>query len=425
MPGAITNPLAARILKLNLFLPDVSTPYALENIYTNMIIFENIFDNFITGMIQIEDSHDLVHSAPILGMGERLEIAFTSWKPQIKEFVFEKTFYIYKISDYVVNQGEGTVSYTMMFSTLPFFNNMEKRISRSFGSEDTPIKTTDAVKQICINQLGIDSSKLQVFEETRFGTYFVAPNWHPAKVINRFADLSLPSESSATEDKRSTFLFFEDSKGFNFVSLASIIEGRHIKQSEQHIFRLFYDNRVRKQQNPDQNIILAIESPNKFDHVRNIRTGTFNSTVYYHNILDKSVITKRWSYNDDIDKIAGVESSFEKIIDPIQKTDNAVFIHPSEGIYSHLTQFDLPWIQSSTAQRQLLNNYVYHVIVSGNSAHRLGAIVDITVPGSQLVKNQRMSGKFVVSGIVHTLQSGTEHHYTQNLELRKGTFKKT
>ena len=178
----------------------------------DIVIFESIFTQSITGIITILDTTDLVNNGPIIGE-EKLQIKLLT--PQVNEkpdtiIDYTKTpLDIYKIGG-LRGDGEKASVLSLHFASQEVYKNAISKISRSYKGS-----CSDIVDKIFRDKEYLDSDKEITIEETNGLRKIVFPSMKPFKAIDM---LCRQSNSKNFKDSPS-YLFYETTKGYNFRSV--------------------------------------------------------------------------------------------------------------------------------------------------------------------------------------------------------------
>jgi hypothetical protein len=293
------------------------------------------------------------------------------------------------------------------------------------------MKSNEIVRSICENILGIGSDRLNI-EETKFEWKpLVCANWKPFQAINYLAQEDI--NTGITEDQNSTFVFFEDKFGFNFVSWASLLEDKFRPNKE--ISRITYTPRLedksflKEYSDPTQVIEFLVDE--HFDSFQILENGMLSSRYIYHDVIKKTINTVDFDYNTEFDNMSTVESKAvrNKLISQREVTNsNAFMLLPGEYHYENHTLVGSPWPQMARSRVKQLDNYIVFAEVVGNTGHNLGNVLLFDIPSPLKdeagdTKNYaHLSGKFLVTKIKHSITK--KSGYRQTLELRKGVIKK-
>ena len=109
---------------------------------------------------------------------------------------------------------------------------------------------------------------------------FISTNWRPVEAIAYMSDKVTRVEGSGggkASEKQSGFLFFENRYGFNFKSLDALCLGDGIPK-EEDIFEYTYIQQGNDPPNNGYHTIESISYPDRANHLRNMRMGTFKTT---------------------------------------------------------------------------------------------------------------------------------------------------
>jgi len=402
------------------------TSVDIRHVFTEMVFYEDIFANAMSGYVKLLDSHNLPETLPIIGDGSEKIVVTISTNSKAK---FKKEFLIYKCEDYALNGTKQYVTYKLFFASAPFILNQQKRLRRSFGSEEQGVRASEIVENVCKNMLDIAASKLYV-EKSRFDRNVVCPNWTPFQLINHLAQSDILDGGSPTKDKDSTFLFYEDKDGFKFVALSTIIEdalhkNKAINSLTMTDFSKFSD-KEKSIRRSDPRQILSLVLPTCFDQLANASAGLYGNRYIYHDIINKNIRIEEFDYEASFAKFATVDTgSLTGLRSNSPK--EATVILPGEYHYENDSKADTPWRQVHRSRIQQLDNYIVYAEVTGNTSHVLANVVNLDIPSTMKENsgkprmNSHLSGKFLVSKIKHVI---TAESYTQVLELRKGSLKK-
>ncbi len=183
----------------------------------NIEIYCSIFSPVISGQIKINDATGSIQNLPVLGE-EILELTFQT--PGREEF--SKSFFVYSLKDQEYNDNGALVSFTANFATIDHYKG--SAISLNKGAKTN---ISDFVKDILTNDLGT-SNEMNI-EPTNGLERIVIPNWSIWETIEYLRQRAVSTEYS------SPFLFFEDQKGYNFLTYEKLIEQRE-KLAEELVF---------------------------------------------------------------------------------------------------------------------------------------------------------------------------------------------
>lgn len=362
-------------------------------------IFENIYAQFMSGKIIIQDAIGLWHKAPIIGE-EKIRIRFQTSKDHD---AFDMTFDIYKMDD-VSTPTEKIKNYTLHFVSEVVMKNLRKKISRSYSG-----LTSDIVEKIAKTYLDAD---FQDVEKAKYSYEFVVPNWTPLKTINYLAQRSIASDTDAA-----SYLFFETRDGFIFSTIDKLNLNNAVKFLS---YSNLIDSRVL-----DNNIVAEYHFDKTFDTVANSKNGMYGGTMYTHDILNKQIQTFVYNYENEFDKDTHINRSEsdgfteEREITGKEK----IFIEPHNYINRDIEQ----WKLRRASRVSQTDNYVVVATIGSDTNLNVGDVSIFLVPAHDGGVSTRqeidpyLSGSFLISRIRHSLNS--EQHI-MTLELRKDCLNK-
>jgi len=391
----------------------------LSHLFITMTIYEDIFANCMSGHLNLNDARGLMEVLPIMGE-ETLEVEYTTYSKGKGIQVFSKTFDVSKCDDYQPKEDNSAHTYTLHFQSQIMAINLRNRYNGAFGTESKMVRSSDIINDVCIKMLGLKDSDVNI-QETVTYKHLVCANWSPFQLINHVAETSTPSANLNLFDKDTSYLFFEDRMGVNFVPLSMLLEDKLYKDSDLLVKALTMRQEAAIKDkvgtiSSDINKVLEWRGVRLFDDNDNTRHGMYASKTYYYDPMKKNVSNVDYDYDSDFDKQSHVKSS----VGLTRKRKNK----SSEATYMYNSEYDVNNILSimKSKYQQLENNTIV-VSVSGCSGYRLGQTLSFDVPSVLIEKNNRkimafLSGDFLVSRIKSTM---TRETIMNDLELIKGS----
>ena len=182
----------------------------LLNIYSSFVIYDSILKPFQTGEIIINDSNDLIPNYPILG-GNLVHVRYNT-PDGPKDTEVDLYFRVVKIKNIIINERKQ--SFTLQLVSEAGWQNMYTSLSTAFTGSPN-----DIVNQVYANYLhNKDTNKKMNTEFAAGSLKIVAPRWKPSQVIKWVQDKSLDGDKD-----NSGFFFYETNRGFNFLSLSTLM----------------------------------------------------------------------------------------------------------------------------------------------------------------------------------------------------------
>lgn len=252
-------------------------------------IFEDLFSPFITGTLILKESLDLAANFPFVGE-EILDLKlFTPTLDDTEDGVIQGTFYIYKMGDRE-QFAERSNIYQLHFISVEAVVDINTKISKGFDGlihEIVPKLLKDKGN-------GLATDKNINVEATDNKIKYVSNFWTPLKNIMFLAD-------HAVAHSDPSFIFFENRKGFNFITLDSLNNGPVKTEFE-------YNNSTQEVspgggsvRNLDVEFkkITEFHTPTTFDYMDKVSSGAFNSTMLFMDLTTKKYKNLRYSIFDD------------------------------------------------------------------------------------------------------------------------------
>ena len=255
----------------------------LSKIWNRINIYEDIFSPVVTGSIEIVDARNLYSSYELQG-NEYITIVF--YRPGENDFKYTKTFRVYSVTDRQPLEKSQGQTYTVHFCSEEQIFSNQQTLSKAYNDADI----TQAVFSILREHLKINLKKINLnnFEKS-FGSYNgTLSNYTPFDMILKLA------ENSFTENE-STFLFFENREGFNFMSLETMF-------SRAPITKLNYNNAkftVNQTDNAEiSNNINKLNIKTCFDVLKNTKSPLYSSKLQTLDILTQKYRNYEYSFGD-------------------------------------------------------------------------------------------------------------------------------
>tara|TARA_B100000941_G_scaffold285389_1_gene257370 strand:- start:154 stop:1521 length:1368 start_codon:yes stop_codon:yes gene_type:complete len=398
----------------------------------DIVIFESIFTQSITGIITILDTTDLVNNGPIIGE-EKLQIKLLT--PQVNEkpdsiIDYTKTpLDIYKIGG-LRGDGEKASVLSLHFASQEVYKNAISKISRSYKGS-----CSDIVDKIFRDKEYLDSDKEITIEETNGLRKIIFPSMKPFKAIDM---LCRQSNSKNFKDSPS-YLFYESTKGYNFRSVDGLCSQEPKMTYEENV-----PDRV---EGGVKNIDVNLRTINEFAVIGprntndNIYEGMLSSNIKVHDIYNKKINYFTYNYFDEFDKDIHLEDK-PYISETKDKLSNKGFADYSNAmnfvtITSNGKSFDEPdnypyapddlekiVMRRNSRLRQFQNSITLNMMIPGNTFIKAGDVLEIKIGASSTVTDRtndpNYTGKYLITKIRHNFNnSKTDVRHTINMTVVK------
>ena len=342
---------------------------------------------------------------------------------------------IWKIGSII--KSERGQMYILHTVSPEMFNNELNKVFDAFGPESKKDKDNIPL-YICKESLkATDKIKSENFESHSKIT-FISPSWKPVDAIAYMSDKVTRKGGSKGSESQSGYLFFENKRGFQFRSIDGLAEGKASKGQWTYTY-------VQQGSAPKDNgyyVIESIQYPDKVDHLKAMRLGTYKSiaigisiteptnnrltnsgtsgksapggVIYPPKVIEFSQVFQKAS---KIEKLPPYVVPKEIMPEKASPTRQKVRILPglknqqelgkSEGTKSDLDTMAVA--EYAAARYNLLRTIQLTIVIPGNTALTVGDIITVKIPASQeegkkVKEDAKYSGKYLIGALSHTFK---------------------
>ena len=417
-----------------------------------LTLFEDMFSFCISGTIAIQDSVNLASHGPLIGQEYlHLKIRTPSVAGSEEEESIDFSKNAFTVNSITKRQKltSGVQGIVLSFVSQELTKNQRTKVVQSLTGP-----WSDIVEKMMVNYL--DTKKKIHIEPSAGIKKFIAPNIRPLDLIG------LATKQAIAKYKgESTYIFYENMKGFNFRTLASLYN-----EPSQLEYVTTSPGTNHPSQGPkydpvrELRTIIDYEIISANDSIINYSTGMFGSTLYTHDIISKSYSKSVYNYIDNFENeshiVGGATES--KVEHPLvsalalnekgQRVSDfpaRTFLMPTSltgGVDSqHATENNTnpyisndpeKWLQKRTSQMtQLENAFQLNILVHGNTVINAGDKVTVKIPRlSKVIDPDRpdgldrfYSGPFLVKKIRHDFDVTTRPwHHQMHMQLVKDSL---
>ena len=181
-----------------------------EKVITGINIFENIFTNALSGTVEVVDTANLPTNMPLTGQ-DFLELKLVT--PGLDdEPIVNHVFCINQIA-VRTEVSVGSQFYVLSIITPELLRSNRTRVSASYSDTNSNI-----VDKVLKDKQLLGSTKKIELEDTSGNRRHIAPNIRPFDFIKNLTRESISAVSSSSPH----YMFYENCRGFNFVTLDSL-----------------------------------------------------------------------------------------------------------------------------------------------------------------------------------------------------------
>ena len=254
----------------------------IRGIFDEINIFDSLFLPVMSGNILITDSTGL--SGKIIFDGsESLKVNIV--KDDDSDIaIIKKAFRIYKQTD-KKNEGLNTLRYILHFTSDEFFYSHQQKVNKSYD-----MTYRQVVDRILIDYLKVPQNNLGgLYEESMGIRQIVVPNLPPLDACEWCAKRSVDFKNSPN------FLFFQNSIGYNFATLSTLL-------TQDSILDIKFTMK-----NIDENSLNEISNARKLevvsqvDAIKQITSGVNSGKFIGFDPMTGTISSKNISYADHYD----------------------------------------------------------------------------------------------------------------------------
>jgi hypothetical protein len=354
---------------------------------------EDIFSHSMNGVLRFRDMYGFSEFAPLTGDKEKIHIIYGV------DNDVELSFNVYQISEIAGLNPSGDQQNIIELVLVDgmFEQFTQQKFSRSWQQESV----SDIVKHIL--KYSLDITTFDLFEDSNEKIDFVMPYWNVKQAIDYLSRRGTGSTSG-----QPGYLFYNNSKGHNFVTLETLLKGGPRLEGEtapQYVM-----------DRPDQpwftNKILGwtMEGVDNFQ-MNKLRGG--NRLGY--DFSTKTFIKNRYTYSDALDHVTvlGRKTLYSDI-----GTSRADYVLEAEADEKILDAM----FYGEFAKRYSLQQAV-KLIVRGHEERFAGDMLEIKWPSSEkaLLHNENLKGLYLVKSVTHQW-SATRPAWIQKLVCIKNGY---
>lgn len=387
-------------------------------------IFEDVFSPFITGNVVINESLDLVNKMP-LGGEEFFNIHI--FTPTYEGDTFGEIkgrFAIYRMTERQ-NLAERGVVYTLHFVSMEARVDVGKKIRSAFEGYPHDI----AKKLIYEDDLGMKTERDVHIEDTKNSIKFVCNNWTPMRALNYCAS------KAVNKDDSPTFVFFENRRGFNFISFTGLYKQEPLQKFIKDNYRRDpTDPKGGKNIDEEYKRVSSYRMPSGFDFFKRIQEGMFVSQLTTYDFVTKAYQTYRYNGLQEFQGLDHLNPhplmspalfNDQLTQEPLIAETAALFhLNQQQSMYEGFN--DVSMNDKFLERRSLLAQaeaFKIEIEVAGRTDYTAGAVVEFTTNRNEPISpndddpvDRMMSGKYLISSINHVI---TPSEHRCHMELIK------
>lgn len=379
-------------------------------------VYESIFEPLIKCEIAVYDYIGMFTNYPLTGE----EIIVVVYKNVGDDTPRKWIFAIENITDIVIEQKNRATAYILTCSSI-------EGLANSFGVIQKSLKGTSAqmAKQLFNNYI-IDRVK-EFFPSYQAPNMIVEENGtQPMTVIipalHPFAAMDMLQTLSYSEvDDQYSYLFYQNSTGFNFRTIQSLIKSENNKRfAFNNKYKYFSDeiNTGDSKMNQGDRVVSKLQFNKRHSSRQKLSVGYFNNNLFEINIAQKAISSTR-SKRDEIvtiDKHDFNTESFKAWADTIiegdeksNRTKYAVTTRPEHDIEYPIYRARQRWGKDLISKAALAQVDV-SIVIPGTKRFSAGDMFYLEIPEFHGFENMQaddlVSGYYLITEIKQIIRIG-------------------
>jgi len=407
----------------------------LNKMWQQFDIYEDLFNNCLTGQLLIRDHQNLVLNGPFCGR-EKLTIKF---KTPGRDIITKK-FYVYKLGPRTPETNENTVLYTLSFVSENFITSQQTKISQFYeGTID------EIVGKISKDHLNINPSDLTA-TKCLHKQKFIIPYWSPLSAINWLTSRAVDSENP----DNCNFIFYETIDGYNLRPLSWLMKQPPTSAPDSFLESLsrsvvtffgankkgkysdfaYFPKKDRAEERDKEREFKNMEKfilQHQFNTMEKIDSGMYASHILTHDIVRKKYEHHKYDYNKEFGKNDTLEDNplVAKGSDKLSKHEwgHYKFYPKHKLLHDKNNDNDKiqTWALKRNSQMQQAEAVRFNFTVPGDSERRVGQVVSVTIPNflspsmpGQNWYDKYLVGNYLISSIRHRIN---KENYEMRIEV--------
>jgi len=412
MADNFTRPDGVNIKQVKLSSLDGKKTYDLSGQTLSIDVYEDIMFPVIRAEIVIKDAIDLLTSFPIIGE-ELIEIEFET---PGNDITCHYIFHVKSVDNQTIDAQHKSRTYTIRVISEEFITSAHQIISKKQTGN-----TDFLVTQLC-NQY-LNTQKTIAVEPTKGTQDILITRLRPLQAIDMLRKRAVSNKYIS-----SSFVFFENKRGFNFCTIEFLLNQTQLNVNDK-VF--FYDTtgQTNVKNNTFRNMI-TLAQVSQVDNTKKLTQGGLNNTVKRFDLLTGDITTttfknseKQSDFKFASKKPLGLNTStFEK---KFGNTNSTALLVPHS---SHLPENYIDsYMGAKHAFITKMSQNIFQAHVNGDVALTAGDVITVNVPtptGSTDASsdNRLYAGNYLISKLRHIilLNGSAQKSYTVSMELIKG-----
>jgi hypothetical protein len=397
----------------------------------SLTLFENIDQLALTGTLMMQDAFNLASFGPIIGQEYfKLKIATPTITGEDNITDYTDNAFMVTSLDERVEIGNGVQASVLSFVSREFVVNQRSRVRRTLVGT-----YSDIVETVLRNEkYGLDSAKKFYNEPSVDSKKIIAPNITPFGVIGMAT-----KNAVSKKHNDATYMFFENTRGFNFRTLGNLYSKAPIMTYE-------YTIPSTRTKGGARDIIQELSTIENYkvtsapDTVYNYTSGIYSSELIVHDIISKSYQNHTYNYIASFYKERHIDLfkayplvntlSLTKDGKNVSSFPSKQYLQPTVGYdidqsyedgynqYSFTSNRSPNVVQSRGSQMAMLESALQLSLdVVGNTTVSAGDIIELKIPNTGAYKSSQnetldvlYNGNFLIRSLRHDYDIQNNKH---------------
>ena len=374
---------------------------SLRKICSSIVIFESIYEPFISGRLTILDGSGVLQNFKLTGQ-ESLTVRIAAKdgtdEKTLPEFSLDKTFRIYAMTDHQAHKEQNSRSYVLHFTDPKQFVCNNTRLSKTLRGS-----YSNMLLDVLMNDAGFSDQRelkdvADYWEDSEpENLQIICPNWTITKFI-RYATENANRKSNTNSYENSMFFFQTMNGSFRFVSFETMCRDLESPLLFDFSSRQDIDTENIPIDTPGLGLnskILAFKQPTRFNTLKGFRDGAYAGTQVSYDPIRKIA-------EENVFRLADCFDSEDKLHvskhPPIRLKENEVtYSAELSGAPTEVPQYSLQEEMIDLAPNDQVDAYINHRVNPTNAFSDEAKLVD--AEGSQQITQQLGNESRDTSGI--------------------------
>lgn len=370
-------------------------------------IFEDMESPFMTAQLVMQDAVNLVESFPVIG---EEKVILTLKRSGSAEKMYTYEFAVHGVNPHTTDAQGKLQMYILLCISEEAMSDGSCLISKGYK-----LTYDMMIRNVLTEYLG--STKPFISEPTKGIQEYVVPSLSPTEAIE-----AMRMRSVSVANKSSTFCFFENYNGFNFVTLEGLFNQFPTKTYDYK----FHTNPTLNSEMDEQ--IISFKNTYRSNKMDDVMNGTLNTKTYSFDIRTKTFEQKEYSYASE-----GQSFKMSGTSQPYSPTFAAKYGNePAKNFFIIKDGGSLPTFYEETvgareAYSTMASAIVVQMLLYGDFDLCVGDAIQMKVASMDGfttvdMEDKVLSGTYVATKIHHTFINGDRRSHTTSVEMIKGNY---